>query len=372
MKILVSAETFGYGPISTCLSVARELKKYKDVTLDFIGEGIAMEQAKLSGLFDNYYQCNVFDNDSLEKEKKLFKTYDIFLSSENIKGAMFALKHVKNVYYIDNLVWMWDEIPEELGKVKKFFISETFSCKKNFKRIGHVVENPIFIGPIRNMKSKKSKKLKNQLIINVGGASTFMIDQNIINEFYSKLINDVLATPGIEKFKSIIICGGSQVINSLKIESDLNVEVKTLENKEYIKKMKESTHCIMSSGLGNFIETLNQDKEIMYLPAVNYSQLLQIDYYKTIDLGFSLLNWDSFDFFKEIPLYLEEQAGVDLVVENIKKYNSGNYRNKINESVKEYLDNSQKEYFKKRNRLFDQFDHNAAKTVASTIYDENK
>ena len=222
------------------------------------------------------------------------------------------------------------------------------------------------------MKSKKSKKLKNQLIINVGGASTFMIDQNIINEFYSKLINDVLATPGIEKFKSIIICGGSQVINSLKIESDLNVEVKTLENKEYIKKMKESTHCIMSSGLGNFIETLNQDKEIMYLPAVNYSQLLQIDYYKTIDLGFSLLNWDSFDFFKEIPLYLEEQAGVDLVVENIKKYNSGNYRNKINESVKEYLDNSQKEYFKKRNRLFDQFDHNAAKTVASTIYDENK
>ena len=35
MKILVSAESFGYGPITTGLNIVKELKKYNDVKLDF-------------------------------------------------------------------------------------------------------------------------------------------------------------------------------------------------------------------------------------------------------------------------------------------------------------------------------------------------
>ena len=81
MKILVSAESFGYGPIATCLSVIKELKKYKDVSVDFIGSGISLEQAKLSGYFDKYYVCDTFDLDSLKKFENVFKQYNIFFST---------------------------------------------------------------------------------------------------------------------------------------------------------------------------------------------------------------------------------------------------------------------------------------------------
>ena len=373
MKILVSAESFGYGPIATCLSVIKELKKYKDVSVDFIGSGISLEQAKLSGYFDQYYECDTYDFESLKDFEDVFKQYNIFFSSENVNGAIFGLNFIENIYYVDNLVWMWDMIPTELGKVKKFFISETFPCRENFNRVGNVIENPVFVGPVRDLETPIIKDKKNQLVINVGGASSFLFEQSVINEFYNKIINDILSTDEINKFNSIIICGGSKVINSLRLEEEKpNIRIATIANEEYLKIMAESTHCIMSSGLGNFIETLNKDMNIMYLPAVNYSQLLQLQYYDKMNFGFKNLNWDSFDFYKNIPMYLDEATGVDMVVENIKHFNSGNYRTLINEFIRDYLTESQEDSFVKRKTFFNSYDKNASKKIADTIYTENK
>ncbi len=373
MKILVSAESFGYGPIATCLSVIKELKKHDDVSVDFIGSGISFEQAKMSGYFDKFYECDTYDLNALKKFEDVFKSYDIYFSSENINGAIYGLQYIKNTYYVDNLVWMWDAIPEELGKVKTFFISETFPCKENFARVGNAIKNPVFVGPVRDLNTAKNKHTKNQLVINIGGASSFLFEQKIVNVFYNKILNDILSTPEIDDFDSIIICGGSGVINNFKLENEnKKITVKTLANEEYLKVMNESTHCIMSSGLGNFIETLNKDKDIMYLPAINYSQLLQLQYYEKMNFQFKILNWDSFEFYKEIPMYLDEAAGVDMVIENIKQFNSKNYRELINNFVRDYLKESQNKSFKLRNRFYDSFDGNAARIIADTIYNENK
>mgnify|MGYP000112180757 CR=1 FL=1 len=372
LKILVSAESFGYGPITTCLSVVRELKKHKDVGVDFIGSGISLEQAKLSGFFDNFYLCDTYDIESLKKFDNVFKKYYIFFSSENVNGAIYGMKFIKNTYYVDNLVWMWDKIPNELGKVKKFFISETFPCQDNFKRVGTVIENPIFVGPVRDMKSSSPKNKKNQLVINVGGASSFLFEQSTINEFYNKIINAILSTKEVNQFNSIIICGGSRVIDNLKLEKqNQKIKIATLANEDYLKIMEESSHCIMSSGLGNFIETLDKDINIMYLPAVNYSQLLQLQYYEKMKFGFKNLNWDSFDFYKEIPMYLDEATGVNMVVDNIKQFNFGDYRNLINKFVHEYLSTSQENSFELRKEFFNRFNKNASVIIADTIYSEN-
>ena len=373
MKILVSAESFGYGPIATCMSVIKELKKHDDVSVDFIGSGISLEQAKLSGYFDKYYVCDTYDFESLKKFEDIFKQYNIFFSSENVNGAIFGLQFIKNTYYVDNLVWMWDKIPNELGKVKKFFISETFPCQENYNRVGDVIESPVFVGPVRDLKTLDIQNKKNKLVINVGGASSFLFEQSVVNEFYNKIINDILSTEEINRFDSIIICGGSKVIDNLRLEKEkTNIKIATLANEEYLKVMAESSHCIMSSGLGNFIETLNKNINIMYLPAVNYSQLLQLQYYEKMKFGFKNLNWDSFDFYKDIPMFLDEATGVNMVVENIKQFNFNDYRDLINKFIREYLTEPQQESFELRNKFFDKFDKNASTIIADTIYNENK
>lgn len=373
MKILVSAESFGYGPITTGLNIVKELKKYSDVHLDFIGSGIALEQARMSGYFDSYYVCDTYDMKSLEKNKEIFEKNTIYLSSENVNGAIFALQaRLQNTYYVDNLMWMWDKIPEGLLKVKKYFISDIIPCKDNFERIGAKIQSPYFVGPIRQIEVKKCVE-ENQLIINIGGAESFLLDRDLIIKFYNKILNEILTEDVIKSFNSIIICGGSGVINNITIESK-NEKIRkcTLSHEEYLMEMEKSSYCILASGLGNFIETVGKEKNIMYLPAINYSQLQQLEYYQSQNFGFKIINWSDFDFYNEIPKFLDEETGVNLVVSNIKKYVNGNYTTIIRKKVKEFFNENQKEYFVIREDYINQFPKDASKKIAKIIYDENK
>lgn len=373
MKILVSAESFGYGPITTGLNIVKELKKYNDVKLDFIGSGIAMEQAKMSGYFENYYLCDTYDFMSLEKSKSIFEKYHIFLSSENVNGAIFALKNgIKNTYYVDNLMWMWDKIPDGLLTVKKYFISEIIPSKENFNKIGKKILNPIFVGPVRKIEVKKCST-KNQIIINLGGAESFLLEHSLIVDFYNKLLNEILSTELVNSFDSIIICGGSGVINSIKLKKSSNkIKKCTLSHEAYLLEMERSSHCILASGLGNFIETVGKYKNIMYLPAINYSQLQQLEYYKKQNFGFKALNWDNFEFYKQIPKFLDEETGVNLVVSNIKEYLKNNYTEKVSKVVKEFLIEKQDAFFETRKDYINNFSKSASSDIAKTIYTENK
>ena len=70
-------------------------------------------------------------------------------------------------------------------------------------------------------------------------------------------------------------------------------------------------------------------------------------------------------------MYLDEATGVNMVVDNIKNFNFGDYRNLINKFVQEYLNTSQENSFELRKEFFDKFDKNASVIIADTIYNEN-
>ena len=373
MRILVSAESFGYGPITTGLNVVKELIKFPNVKVDFIGSGIALEQAKISGYFDKYYICDTFDFKDLERNIEVFKSYDLYLSSENVNGAIFALQNgLKNTYYIDNLVWMWDKIPTGLNNVKKYFISEIISSKENFKRIGKEIKNPVFVGPLRKI-DKKECKSENQLIINIGGAESFLLDHSLIIKFYSKIINDILSNKKIKTFDSIIICGGSGVLKNIVLQKpNKSIKICTLSHEDYLKEMEKSKYCILASGLGNFIESVGKNKNILYLPAINYSQLLQLEYYDKEELGFNSINWNDFEFYQKIPEFLDEESGVNMVVSNIKKYLEKDYRELVTSKLDLFLNSNQNSYFERRKEFINKFECNSSERVAKIIIEDYK
>ena len=373
MNVLVTAEHFGYGPIATALNVVKELKKYDDITLSFMGTGIALEQAKMSNYFDKIIECKTYDINELKKVKMILLNFDVILSSENQPGAKYAVEcgH-EAVYFIDNLMWMWDRLDKGLENVKGYFISEIIPSKDNFNRIGNKISNPYFVGPLRELHTNNNLTKEKKLIINIGGAEAFVIDSKIIINFYNKLINEILEVGLIDSlFEKIIICGGSGVIDNLKIKNvNEKVTIKTLSNEDYLNELDSCSHCIFASGLGNFIESVWRDKDILFVPPINYSQLLQLSYYKELDLGYKIINWDRFSFFKKIPKLLDENTGVDLVIDNVKKYLTDN-TNIIKDEVIQFLENSQNTYYKNRQKYVSKFNGNAAKLVAQIIYNDN-
>lgn len=195
----------------------------------------------------------------------------------------------------------------------------------------------------------------------------------MIVDFYNKLLNEILSTELVNSFDSIIICGGSGVINSIKLKkSSKKIKKCTLSHEAYLLEMERSSHCILASGLGNFIETVGKYKNIMYLPAINYSQLQQLEYYKKQNFGFKALNWDNFEFYKQIPKFLDEETGVNLVVSNIKEYLKNDYTEKVSKVVKEFLIEKQDAFFETRKDYINNFSKSASSDIAKTIYTENK
>lgn len=373
-RILVSAEMFGYGPVTTLLNVMKEFTDYDDLQFDFIGNGVALEQAQMSGFFKKYYICDNYDVNELLKIKKIFSLYDAMISSENPVGAIFGMEHgIKKVYYIDNLMWMWDAIDSRLNNVSKFFISEIIPCKENFARVGKNVKHPIFVGPIRELsESLPLLQQEKKVIINIGGAGSYLLNKKLIIDFYSCLINMILETPDfIDCFDKIIICGGNNVISNLNLRyHSSKITVKTFSNEEYLDELKTASHCIMASGLGNYIETLSKDKDILYLPSINYSQFLQFKYYKKLDLGFKLMNWDIFDSFTDVPELLDEESGVNLVVSNIKSFLDKQPKLIVQKEITNYLNNPQISYYEKRKSTFNDYNKNASKIIATSIYED--
>ena len=89
-----------------------------------------------------------------------------------------------------------------------------------------------------------------------------------------------------------------------------------------------------------------------------------------MDFGFKIINWDEFDFFQKIPTLLDENTGVDLVIDNVKKY-LNDKSDIVKNVVQEFLQNSQMKFYDKRKKYISKFNGNGAKEIAQIIYKEN-
>ena len=218
LRVLVTAESFGYGPIITCLNIMKALRERLKGYYIFMGSGVSLEQAARSGLFDEYKECDTFSCRCLEDYKELFISVDFLLSLENIEGAVFGVRLGTKVFYVDNLFWMWDELPDELCNVDTYFIAKSLDISENQKRIGSKIRNIVTVGPLRNYYGGATKvKTENRILINFGGAESFLIDQRIISQYYCKLLELIFARLDDLYVEQVIVCGGSKLIHSFGI-----------------------------------------------------------------------------------------------------------------------------------------------------------
>lgn len=319
-KVCVTAEAFGYGPIITCVNIIKKLRKKTNISFVFLGSGVALEQAKMSGLFADYVECETYLEKELKKQE-IFRNAEWIISFENLMGAVLGVRENKHVLYVDNLFWMWDSLPEELNEVDAYFAAETTNLDKNIERVGRQIKRLFRVGPLREFCPVETQKLENRILINLGGAESFLEDYDIILSMYSVILKNFINALQNLFDGEIVVCGGNRIITELqKIPLDRTVIFKSLVNNEYLKMLKASKYLIMSPGMGNFYELMNADQKAYMLPPINYSQFLQLRAYLKEDVGISALNWDSFDWYIEVEDYLEEKEGVELVQRNSEQF----------------------------------------------------
>ena len=101
LRILTSAEAFGYGPCSKLTAIVRNLRKdYNNLRIDFLGE-----KSALSFALQNNYLFNVI--------REYDGTYpdpddvDLVLSVMNPYTILWGWFNRKKCVYVDSLYWFW-------------------------------------------------------------------------------------------------------------------------------------------------------------------------------------------------------------------------------------------------------------------------
>lgn len=353
------ADAFGYGPITTLIGIAKELKK-QDVNLIFVGPKFCLEKIKKEHICKKHI-CMKYIDKEIEKNINYFLKADKIIAVETTDILIYLINHynLKNIYLIDNLFWMWDFIEEELKKLKTYYISTVINCDENIKRTAKSFKNIKKVGALRDLSGFK-KVEGNNLMISLGGVKSYMLDSKNIYRFYLKTVKLIINNKNISKFEKVYITGGKEIIKYLKdnIVLKKKIIIKSYSNKEYLKKLYQCRYAIMSPGLGNFNEIISSNINVMFLLPINYSQYLQRIKYKQICNDFHYQENRNENLIKE---YLEESIGVNFVVNNLKKYD---YKD-LDKEISEYLNSNVNEL--ERYELYKTIDKNGVQEVVNDL-----
>ena len=89
-------------------------------------------------------------------------------------------------------------------------------------------------------------------------------------------------------------------------------------------------------------------------------------------LGFYILGWDKFDFYKSIEFGLDEESGVNQVIESVKKYIQTSNSGVIDDSIHKFLSFDQSTYYSNRLQYAEGLGKDSNKTIAKIILQKFK
>src|SRR5215813_10430447 len=109
--VLMQAAPFCFGPVSTSLAIATELRKF-DLAIVWLAEGTALQLLQ-AGKYDDYVvPFNLANPDDKRRYAHYIEEADMVVVNTDPDFAKFALGLNKKTVYIDILYWMWQSIPE--------------------------------------------------------------------------------------------------------------------------------------------------------------------------------------------------------------------------------------------------------------------
>ncbi len=198
-RIYLEAPCFGFGPISTSVSVANSLQKEYDIY--FITYGEALQFLQKSTTYA-YIEVDTRSEQEFNKISNVASKDDLFIVNTNIEFGTFLLQNDYKVLIIDTLYWMWNSAPLEYIN-HPYFIYQTYygASVRDFPR--HEECRPLINYDLwtESVRCKKSSAL-----ISFGGMSEPGDNTYIVNSAKAIIESIVDCLP--EYITDIYVVGG--------------------------------------------------------------------------------------------------------------------------------------------------------------------
>lgn len=295
-KLYIEAPCFGFGPISTSLTIAKKLEKEYDITIITYGE--SLDYLKKCSSY-KYLEIDTRDENVFSDLLKIITMDDFVIVNTNVELSCFWLERGYKVLVVDTLYWMWNKVPEEYINNQNMITQVYFG-----RKIGQLPQKKECRPLIDyNIWKKNDVKKSDYVLISFGGMAEPVEGDFVLKN--AQLIIDKIVENLPENVKKVYVIGG--LFSKRQYEyKDICIEILgSVNNVRHRELVEECKYLFYSPGLTSIFELLYSNRLFCLLPGLNVSQIYQIyDFHNYFEYPFCIM-WREYEelvkHFDEMP-----------------------------------------------------------------------
>jgi hypothetical protein len=271
LAISFVATSFGFGPVSKAVSIARSLHRTSpDAHTTFYGDGVAFDFATRSDAFDEVVRCDVDAAEPLERLCPVLRRADAVVSVLNTDLLLRWRAVDPPLHYVDSLDWMWPAPVAGLDVVTGHFVQD-YLLRPDADRGNATVVPPIT--PVRAEDGPRSG-----LLVNLSGLSNPLSDGSCYPR-YARVTLDALLPAARERYGTIWVCCNARLAAELR-QHYPDVPIDHLPHDEFLARMATAERVLTSPGITTTVEAVALGTPLGFLLPQNYSQALILQRYQ--------------------------------------------------------------------------------------------
>ncbi|MBI1363159.1 MAG: hypothetical protein GC134_04170 [Proteobacteria bacterium] len=281
-KVLMNAESFGFGPTAAIASFFPYLRPHVP-TLGYIGEGHSLDlQTPLP--YNDLHDCTNWSDSAI---LRVMRQYDVFVTATDFRMAALAKQAGLFTVIYDPLTWFWREMPDAV-KACDMYLAQNFIGVADALAgyLPHMRAQAHTVAPILQKAVPLHKG--DTVLINFGG---------LLNPFWSladavsyarSMYRAIKATLPVDV--TPVVCASTAIAKALP-----EMNAKSYARADMLTLMAQSKLAFMTSGLGNIYDAAQYDLPTVWLPPTNDSQGQQLALLVNAGLTDQHIDWQHID-----------------------------------------------------------------------------
>lgn len=265
LRVLVTAQAFGFGPTAAMAQVFDHLRP-RVRHLAFAGAGHTCDvHADLP--YDAVYRLP--DVGTHEVFGRLCAEHDAALVSCDVPAGEAARAAGVPFGFYDPLVWFWPEWPSVFKSADVYMCQDFFGVRERVD--DHSRPNVVVVPPMLPSLPQTAAERSSRVLVNLGGIRNPLQPQEV-SVSYARLVMSI-ASIAARLYAEVHVATSQQIASHLQQEVPA---ARTLPTRDVQHLLGTSELAAMTPGLGNIYEAAALAKRVFWLPPANVSQGQQL------------------------------------------------------------------------------------------------
>jgi hypothetical protein len=320
------ATSFGFGPVSKAVTIARELAaRAPDAELHFFGGRIDHDFAVDAGAFDRVFRIDVDDSAQLRELVPHLMRYRAVISVLNLELPTLWHRNGTPLHVVDSLAWMWPAPPAGLHNVDSYFVQRYMLPAARAEEWERCTPLKV-VPPIDRVADRVTAfppRRAEQVLVNLAGcANPFGYDG--LYERYALAIADAVLAEA-DDFREIVFATNARLAAAIadRASGDARVRAAQFAHDEFLGLLASAGLVLSAPGITTTIEAMRCDAPLAFLPPQNYSQAMLSERYRGWLGDAVTMALSRFDQGFALPAELPEAEGVARTVQALARVLEG-------------------------------------------------